>query len=102
MPEPAVMSATAKATRGSDTTPSVTGQPPMLPVGNSRYCLCRGCAQYFLSVRAFEKHRVVGPADKRACMSTPRMRDAGLELDPRGFWRFPKRKFRNIYLRAVS
>ena len=64
---------------------------PMLPVGNSRYCLCRGCAQYFLSVRAFEKHRVVGLAEKRACLPTPRMPEAGLALDARGYWRLPRR-----------
>ncbi len=80
--------------------PHGTAVHTMLPVGNSRYCLCRGCAQYFLSVRAFEKHRV-GPAEKRACMSTPRLPDAGLELDAQGYWRLPKREFRNVHLRVV-
>ncbi len=79
----------------------------MLPPGNSSHCKCAACGLYFKSVRAFERHRA-GPyasttsGSDRACVRPARMPEAGLELDLRGFWRFPKRKFRNIYLRAVS
>lgn len=59
----------------------------------SSLCLCRGgCGRYFQSVRAFDRHRD-GPWDKRRCCTTPRMAERGLVLDPRGFWRFPKRQY---------
>lgn len=58
----------------------------------SSVCMCGACGAYFQSVRAFDRHRE-GPWDKRRCLTTPRMSQRGLELDPRGFWRFPKRAF---------
>ena len=73
---------------------------PMLPFGNSSHCKCAGCGEYFKSVRAFEKHRK-GVWAERVCMATPRMRDAGLQQE-RGFWRFPRREFRQIGLRRVA
>ncbi len=99
----AVVSATAKVTHASRTSPLGHGSDPMLPPRRN-FCLCRGCGAYFLNVAAFERHRVSpqGVESERVCVATPRMRDAGLELDPRGYWRLPKRKFRSTYLRAVS
>ncbi len=75
---------------------------PMLPPGTN-YCLCRGCGAYFLNVAAFERHRVSlqGVGSKRVCVQTPQMSDAGLERDPRGSFRLPKRKFLNVHLRLV-
>lgn len=64
---------------------------PKLRPGSS-VCLCRSCGVYFQSVRAFEAHRV-GPWDKRRCLTTPRMAERGLVLDPKGFWRWPKREY---------
>lgn len=58
----------------------------------SRSCLCRACGAAFQSVRAFEAHRV-GPWDERRCLTTPRMAERGLQLDPRGFWRWPQRAY---------
>ena len=66
----------------------VSASDPKLPPG-SNFCHCSGCGAYFLNVRAFDRHRV-GPARDRACTAGPDMADAGLELDPRGYWRFPK------------
>lgn len=60
----------------------------MLPPG-SNFCQCSACGRYFLNPRAFDVHRI-GPATDRGCMPTPCMRDAGLERDPRGYWRLPK------------
>lgn len=55
-------------------------------------CLCRACGAVFRGVREFDRHRV-GPWSERRCVTTPRMGERGLEYDPRGFWRFPKRKY---------
>lgn len=63
---------------------------PMLPPG-SNFCRCGLCGLYFLNVRAFDVH-LAGPASDRACVPTPRLRDGRLELDPRGYWRLPKRE----------
>lgn len=63
---------------------------PKLPPG-SNFCRC-SCGEYFLSVRAFEAHRYGAAAD-RACLPTPRLPAAGLQRDPRGYWRLPKREF---------
>lgn len=65
-------------------------EPELLP--NRNFCQCSGCGFFFLSVAAFEKHRV-GPAADRSCTTTPQLPDAGLLLDAHGYWRLPKRKF---------
>ncbi len=70
--------------------PRLWGSDPKLSPGNSSHCKCAGCGFYFKSVRAFERHRY-GLATKRRCMARPRMRDAGLALDARGYWRLPLR-----------
>lgn len=67
----------------------------------SSLCGCRACGLYFQSVRAFDAHRV-GPWAERRCLTTPRMSGRGLELDPRGFWRFPKRAFEMTARQAVA
>lgn len=66
---------------------------PKLPAG-SNFCRCAGCGEYFRNVRAFDAHRVgeYGPTGDRGCMTTPRMQEAGLLVDSRGYWRFPKRE----------
>ena len=63
----------------------------MLPP-DSNFCLCRGCVAYFLSVSAFDAHRTGTGADRR-CQPTPRMPELGLELDARGYWRWPVRAY---------
>lgn len=62
-----------------------------LPPG-SNLCRCGSCGERFLNVRAFDAHRY-GPAADRSCLATPQLPGAGLERDPRGYWRLPKRKF---------
>lgn len=81
---PGIQPERARTRRGAD---------PMLPPG-SGFCRCADCEEYFLSERAFGRHRT-GPHQNgdRACMTTPRMRDAGFERDARGYWRLPKREF---------
>ena len=77
------------------------GADPRLPPG-TRYCRCAKCGEYFLSARAFDRHRIGGShrvTGDRRCAQTPRMRDVGLERDPRGYWRLPKREFRSTHLR---
>jgi len=66
---------------------------PRLPPG-SNFCRCSVCGEHFLNVRAFDLHRVgeYDPNGDRRCMPTPRMESAGLERDPRGYWRLPKRE----------
>lgn len=64
---------------------------PVLRPG-SLVCACRACGAVFQSARAFEAHRV-GPWSERRCLPTPRMAERGLVLDPRGFWRWPKREY---------
>jgi hypothetical protein len=54
-------------------------------------CRCSACGEFFLSVRAFDRHRVGRPAE-RVCETTPRMSGAGLEIDSRGYWRLPRRE----------
>ncbi len=71
---------------------------PMLPPG-SGFCKCTLCGLYFKNVRAFGKHRV-GPGGDRRCMPRAGCREAGLELDSRGYWRLPKQEFRSVHLKA--
>ena len=65
---------------------------PMLPPRRN-FCLCRGCGAYFLTVAAFERHRVSlqGAGSKRVCVAPPGMAGVGLALDARGYWRLPLR-----------
>lgn len=72
---------------------------PILRPG-SLACLCRACGVYFLSVRAFDQHRV-GPWSERRCLTTPRMSERGLVLDPRGFWRRPQREYTGPHAREA-
>lgn len=66
---------------------------PRLPHG-SNFCRCPSCGEYFLNERAFDRHRTGShETGDRRCTATPHMSDAGLELDPRGYWRLPKREF---------
>lgn len=62
----------------------------MLPHGTAK-CLCRGCGAYFLTLRAFDVHRL-GVRSERFCMDAPRMAERGLFEDSEGYWRFPKRE----------
>ncbi len=67
----------------------------------ANFCKCRSCALYFRAANAFHMHRV-GTGNERGCMPAAQLPLCGLELDPEGYWRLPKRAFRNIYLRAVK
>lgn len=67
---------------------------PRLPPDRN-FCKCSGCGEYFLTVDAFDAHRVRGyrvPGD-RHCQPTPQLREMGFERDPRGYWRLPKRTY---------
>jgi hypothetical protein len=55
--------------------------------------LCRSCSEDFASFAAFDRHRTGDhqlrfpehPGGRR-CMDDREMRDAGMQLDPRGRW----------------
>lgn len=85
---------------GSITTSRTAATDPRLPLG-SNFSRCAACHQYFLTIRAFARHRV-GPAADRTCVATPRMADAGLERDRSGLWRLPKREFSQVANTADS
>ncbi len=70
-----------------------------LPPGTN-FCKCALCGLRFKSVRAFDKHRI-GVWPDRGCMPEAECPGLGLEKDPKGHWRFPKTKFRNVHLRVV-
>ena len=76
------------------------GGEPMLPSG-SNFCKCSQCGLYFRTVKAFDAHRI-GVGRERGCLPEAECPGLGLERDPQGYWRFPKRKFRNVHLRVVS
>lgn len=56
------------------------GHNPMLPIGTAR-CQCSGCARYFSSVGAFDKHRRDG-----ACLSEAEMIARGMVVNGKGYW----------------
>jgi hypothetical protein len=56
------------------------GSDPMLPVGSNR-CQCGGCALYFGSVAAFDKHRHDG-----RCLSVAEMARRGMVVNEGGYW----------------
>ncbi len=72
---------------------------PMLPSG-SNFCKCSHCDLYFRTVKAFGAHRI-GVGLDRSCMPEAECPGLGLERDPQGYWRLPKREFRNTRLRVV-
>lgn len=66
---------------------------PKLPSGTS-FCRCSDCGEYFMNEPAFDRHRIGSHKDRtRACQPTPQLPERGLERDPRGYWRLPKREF---------
>lgn len=68
-----------------------------LPPGSNR-CQCAECGLYFLTVAAFEAHRMVesrAPRYRRSC-ATPQSSNWPLERDERGYWRLPKREFGGV------
>lgn len=58
----------------------------------SLVCLCRSCGVALRGVREFDLHRA-GLWAERRCLTTPQMAARGLALDPRGFWRLPRREY---------
>jgi len=48
-------------------------------------CLCRGCGEYFNSVKSFDRHRIDYP-DGRRCLSSDEMHQRGMTLNRQGFW----------------
>lgn len=73
---------------------NITTAQPRLPPG-SRFCLCRRCGQTFLTLAAFDAHRIlrVGLAADRSCETTPYRSELNLTIDARGYWRLPKREY---------
>ena len=59
---------------------SARGSNPRLPIGSNR-CQCGGCALYFGSVAAFDKHRRDG-----RCLTAEQMRDKGMAVNEKGYW----------------
>jgi len=47
---------------------------------------CPGCAKYFNSVYAFDKHRTGRHGIDRRCRTEEEMLDVGMSVNPRGFW----------------
>ena len=65
-----------------------------IPVGSNK-CRCSSCDEYFLTVAAFEAHRVVvsrAPAYRRSC-ANPQGSNWPLHRDQKGYWRLPKREY---------
>ena len=65
-----------------------------LTIGSNK-CQCAVCGEYFLTVAAFEAHRVLAsasPSYRRSC-ATPLTHNWSLERDAKGFWRLPVREF---------
>jgi hypothetical protein len=57
-------------------------------------CLCRGCGEYFNSVKSFDRHRIDYP-DGRRCLSSDEMHQRGMTVNRQGFWiTEPQRKHR--------
>jgi hypothetical protein len=48
-------------------------------------CLCRGCGEYFNSVKSFDRQRIDYP-DGRRCLSSDDMHQRGMTLNRQGFW----------------
>jgi hypothetical protein len=48
---------------------------------------CRGCALYFNSTYAFDKHRIGEHGVSRRCASLEQMHTKGMVLGNGGFWR---------------
>ena len=49
-------------------------------------CVCRGCDEYFNSVRAFDRHRVWESPTVRRCLSTDELVGKGMTINSSGFW----------------
>lgn len=65
---------------------SATGSDPKLTTGSPR-CKCSACGEYFTGEASFARHRVGShPKRERACLGVTQMREAGLELNPKGYW----------------
>ena len=65
-----------------------------LTIGSNK-CQCADCGDFFLTVAAFEAHRVLvspSPSYRRSC-ATPLTHNWPLERDAKGFWRLPVREF---------
>lgn len=52
----------------------------------SSRCLCRGCGEYFNSVRAFDRHRVWASPTCRRCLSVYEMQRKGMCVNGDQFW----------------
>ena len=72
--------------------PEKIPQPDQLLRPGSQVSLCGGCGLVFGNVRAFDIHRV-GDYPQRRCLTNPQLSERGLEYDPRGLWRFPRRTY---------
>lgn len=49
-------------------------------------CLCRGCGEYFNSVRSFDCHRIWASATVRRCITPDEMFGKGMSVNSSGFW----------------
>ena len=75
-------------------TPRIHNGEMNLTIGSNK-CRCADCGDFFLTVAAFEAHRVLvlpSPSYRRSC-ATPYTPDWSLERDAKGFWRLPVREF---------
>lgn len=58
-------------------------------------CLCRGCGEFFNSVRSFDRHRVWDSHTVRRCLAPAEMEQKGMTNNASGFWiTEPRRKHR--------
>ena len=75
-------------------TPRIHNGEMNLTIGSNK-CQCADCGDFFLTVAAFEAHRVLAsasPSYRRSC-ATPLTHNWSLERDAKGFWRLPVREF---------
>jgi hypothetical protein len=49
-------------------------------------CQCAGCGEYFNSDSAFDKHRIGEFGKDRRCMTTAKMREAGMSKNAADWW----------------
>jgi hypothetical protein len=72
---------------------SISRTPKLTPYSNQ--CQCSACGRHFLTVEAFELHRVLrqgAPRYRRSCVN-PDTQNRRFEQDTQGYWRIPKRTF---------
>lgn len=49
-------------------------------------CLCRGCGEFFNSVRAFDRHRAAASSVAQRCLTAEEMVKRGMSVNVSGFW----------------